>query len=92
VKLKHIITKRLVGRKMNAFVNLIFHGLLWKKTQILEPFSMESLTPSKRVHLGEINKRIFKELNKINLQTISMSFSALPKLISIDKETYINAL
>jgi hypothetical protein len=30
-----------------------------EKTQILEPFPMESLTPSKKVHLGEINKRIF---------------------------------
>jgi hypothetical protein len=47
-----------------------------EKTQILEPFPMESLTPSKRVNLGEINKRIFNELNKIDLQT-SMSFGAL---------------
>jgi hypothetical protein len=63
-----------------------------KKTQILEPFPMESLTPSKRVHLGEINKIIFVELNKIDLQTTFMSFNALLKLLSIDKETYINAL
>jgi hypothetical protein len=63
-----------------------------EKTQILEPFLMESLTPSKSVHLGEINKRIFEELNKINLQATSMSFSALLKLLSINKETYINAL
>jgi hypothetical protein len=58
-----------------------------EKTRILEPFSMEFLTPSKRVHLGEINKRIFEELKKIDLQTTSMSFSALLKLLSIDKET-----
>jgi hypothetical protein len=38
---------------------------------------MESLTPSKRVHLGEINKRMFEELNKIDLQTTSMSFNTL---------------
>jgi hypothetical protein len=55
-----------------SFVDLIFHGLLWKKTQILEPFPMESLTPSNRVHLGEINKRIFEKLNKIDLQTTSI--------------------
>jgi hypothetical protein len=63
-----------------------------EKTKILEPFPMEFLTPSKRVHLGEINKRIFEELNKIDLQTTSMSFRALLKLFYIDKETYINAL
>jgi hypothetical protein len=63
-----------------------------EKTQILEPFPMESLTPSKRVHLGEINKKKFKEFNKIDLQTTSMSFSTILKLLSIDKETYINAL
>jgi hypothetical protein len=60
--------------------------------QILEPFPMESLTPSKRVHLGEINKRIFEKLDKIDLQTTFMSFSALLKLLSTNKKTYINAL
>jgi hypothetical protein len=63
-----------------------------EKTKFFESFPMESLTPSKRVHLGEMNKRIFEELNKIDLQTTSMSFKALLKLLSIDKETYINAL
>ncbi len=63
-----------------------------EKTQILEPFPMESLTPSKRVHLGEINKTIFEEFNKINLQTTSISFNTLLKLLSINKKTYINAL
>jgi hypothetical protein len=38
-----------------------------EKTQNLEPFPMESLTPSKKVHLGEINKRFFKELNTNDL-------------------------
>jgi hypothetical protein len=38
-----------------------------EKTQILEPFPMEFLTPSKRVHLGEIIKIVFEELNKIDL-------------------------
>jgi hypothetical protein len=52
----------------------------------------ESLTPSKRVHLGEINKRIFEELYTIDLETTSRSFGTLLKLISIDKETYINVL
>jgi len=37
-----------------------------EKTQILEPFPMESLTPSKNVHLGEINKTIFEKLSKID--------------------------
>jgi hypothetical protein len=40
-----------------------------EKKQILEPFPMEFLTPSKRVHLGEVNKNKFNELNKIDLQT-----------------------
>jgi len=35
--------------------------------KIFKPFLMEFLTPSKRVHLGEINKIIFDELNKIDL-------------------------
>jgi hypothetical protein len=48
-----------------------------EKKQILEPFPMESLTPSKSVNLGEINKRIFNELNKIDLQTTFMSFGGL---------------
>jgi hypothetical protein len=30
VKLKHIVTKKLIRRKIKSFVNLIFHGLLWK--------------------------------------------------------------
>jgi hypothetical protein len=34
-------------------------------TQILESFPMEYLTPSKRVHLGEINKRILRKLIKL---------------------------
>jgi hypothetical protein len=63
-----------------------------EKTQFLEPFPKESLTISKKVHLGEINKRICKELNKIDLQTTSMSFITLLKKNSIDKNTYINAL
>jgi hypothetical protein len=36
-----------------------------EKTQILEPFLMESLTPSKRVHLGEINKEFSRNLIKL---------------------------
>jgi hypothetical protein len=63
-----------------------------EKTKILEPFPMEPLTPSKKVHLGEINKRIFEELNKIHLQTTSMSLNALLKLLSMDKKIYIHAL
>jgi hypothetical protein len=53
---------------------------------------METLTLSKRVHLGEINKRNFDEFNKIDLETTSISFNTLLKLLSINKETYINAL
>jgi len=48
-----------------------------EKTLILKPFPMESLTPSKRVNLGEISKRIFNELNKIDLKTTFISFGAL---------------
>jgi hypothetical protein len=66
--------------------------MAYGKNTNLEPFPMESLTPSKKVHLGEINKIIFKELNKIDLQTTSMSFKALLKLLSIDKKIYIHAL
>jgi hypothetical protein len=44
------------------------------------------------VHLGEINKRIFNKLNKIDLQITSMSFNALLKWFFIEKETHINAL
>jgi len=64
----------------------------YEKTKILELFPMQFLTPSKRVHLGEINKNNFKKLNNIDLQTTSISFSALLKLFSIDKKTYINTL
>ncbi len=48
------------------FVDLIFHGLLWKKTKIVESFAMEFLTSSKRVHLREINKKKVSR-NLINL-------------------------
>jgi hypothetical protein len=48
-----------------------------EKTQNFEPFPMEFLTPSKMVHLGKINKIVFEELNKIDLQTTSMSFNTL---------------
>jgi hypothetical protein len=89
---KHIITKRLVGRKIKTFVDLIFRDLLCKKHKFLKPLSLESLTPSKMVHLGEINKRIFEEFNKIDLQTTFMSFNALLNFFSTDKETFINAL
>jgi hypothetical protein len=46
-----------------------------EKPQIFESFPMECLTPSKWVHLGEINKKHFNECNKIDLQTTSLSFS-----------------
>jgi hypothetical protein len=82
VKLKHIITKLLVGRKIKSFVNSIFHGLLWKKHKLFN-HSQWNFNPF---------KRIFEDINKIDLQTTSMSFDTLLKLLSIDKETYINAL
>ncbi len=79
-------------RKKNQFnYQFNFRWLPMEKTQILEPFPMESLTPSKRVHLGEINKIIFEELNKIDLQTTSMSFSTLVKLyLQIKKHTSLH--
>jgi hypothetical protein len=38
-----------------------------EKTQNLEPFPMESSTPSKNVHLSEINKKNCEEFNTIDL-------------------------
>jgi hypothetical protein len=69
--------KKTCRKKNQAICQLNFPWLPMEKTQILGPFPMESLTPSRRVNLGEINKRIFNELNKIDLQTTSMSFGAL---------------
>jgi hypothetical protein len=62
----------------------------YKKTQILEPFIMETLIFQKN-HLLEI-KLIFDELNITNLETNSMSFNTLLVLSFINNETYINAL
>jgi hypothetical protein len=73
--------KKTCKKKNQVICRFNFPWPPMEKTQIFEPFQMESLTPSKIVHLGEINKRIFKELNKINLQTTF-----------IYKKTYINAL
>ncbi len=84
--------KKTCRKKNQAICQSNFPYPPMEKTQILESFPMESLTPSKRVHLGEINKRIFEELNKIDLQTTFMSFTTLLKLFFIDKKTYINAL
>jgi hypothetical protein len=79
-------------KKNQAICRFNFPWPPMEKTQLLEPFLIESSTPSKRVHLGEINKRIFEELNKIDLRTTFMSFSALLKFLFINKNTYINAL
>jgi hypothetical protein len=84
--------KNTCKKKNQAICQFSFPWPPMEKTQFLEPFPMESLTPSKRVHLGEINKRIFEEFNKIDLQTTFMSFSTILKLLSIDRETYINAV
>jgi hypothetical protein len=62
VKLKHIVTKRLIGRKIKPFVNLTFHGLLWK---LLETFIMKILTLIERVCLSEINFLIIMNLIKL---------------------------
>jgi len=56
-----------------------------------ETFRMKILTFSKKVCLSEINS-FFNELNKIDLQTTSMSFSTLLKFLFMNKETCINAL
>jgi hypothetical protein len=47
VKLKNIITKELENRKIKPFVILTFQ-CFYGKTQILEPFRMETLTHVKR--------------------------------------------
>ncbi len=83
--------KKTCRKKNQAICQFNFPCPLMEKTQILKSFPMEYLTPSKRVHLGEINKRIFEELNKSDLQTTIMSFNTLLKKI-IDKKTCINAL
>jgi hypothetical protein len=59
--------------------------------KILETFQMKILAFSKKVCLSEINN-FFNELNKIDLQTTSMSFSTLLEFLFINKETCINAL
>ncbi len=69
--------KKTCRKKNECICQFNFPWPPMEKTQILEPFPMEFLTPSKKVHLGEINKRIFENANKIDLQTTSMSFSAL---------------
>jgi len=51
---------------------------------------MESLTPSKRVHLGEVNQKNSRNLIKLIYK--QHNFNTLLKLLSINKETYINAL
>jgi hypothetical protein len=56
--------KKTCRKKNQAICQSNFPWLPMEKTQFLEAFPMESLTPSKRVNVGEINKRIFNELNK----------------------------
>jgi hypothetical protein len=46
-----------------------------EKTQIFEPFPMEFLTPSKKVHLGEINK-IIKHKNTTRGRKVVASFKS----------------
>jgi len=59
--------KKTYRKKNHAICQFNFPWPLMEKTQILEPFPMESLTLSKRIHLGEIIKIVFEELNKIDL-------------------------
>jgi hypothetical protein len=64
-----------------------------EETQIIEPISLENLSLSEKPHLNEINNNFFDELNKLDLQTTpTMSFTTFLESISIDKDTYINAL
>jgi len=62
--------KKTCRKKNEAIYRFHFPWLPMEKTQFLEPFPMEFLTLSKKVHLGEINKRICKELNKIDLHYV----------------------
>jgi hypothetical protein len=48
--------KKTCRKKNQAICQFNFPWPPMEKTKILEPFPMESLTPSKRVHLCEINK------------------------------------
>jgi hypothetical protein len=92
VKLHDIITKKLVERRIKLFIVSIFHAPLWKK-EILEPIPLGNLSPLKKTYLNEINNKKIDELNKMDLHTTSiMSFITFLKSISIDKDTYINAL
>jgi hypothetical protein len=64
-----------------------------EETQIIEPTSLEKLSPLEKTHLNEINNNSIDELNKMDLQTTpTMSFTTFLESISIDKDTYINAL
>ncbi len=51
--------KKICRKKNQAVCQFNFPWPPMEKIQILEPFLIEYLIPSKRVHLGEINKRIF---------------------------------
>jgi hypothetical protein len=62
-------------KKNQAICQFNFPWTPIEKLQNFEPFPMECLTPSKMVHLGEINKNKFDECNKIDLQTTFISFS-----------------
>jgi hypothetical protein len=67
--------KKTCRKRNQAICQFNFPWPPMEKPQIFETFRMEFLTPSKRVHLGEINKNNFNECNKIDLQTTSISLS-----------------
>jgi hypothetical protein len=56
--------KKTCRKKNQAICPFNFPWPPMEKSQIFKPFPMECLTPSKRVHLGEINKKQFDEYNK----------------------------
>ncbi len=87
----NVLLNKFKSMLYKSFVDLIFHDLLWKNTNSWT-ISNGIFNLFKKGSLSEINKNNFKKINKIDLQTTSISFSALLKLFSTDKKTYINTL
>jgi inhibitor of KinA sporulation pathway (predicted exonuclease) len=62
-------------------------------TQIIKPILLGNLSHLEKTRSNEINNIFFDELNKMDLQTtLTMSFTAFLESISINNDTYINAL
>jgi ABC-type oligopeptide transport system substrate-binding subunit len=64
-----------------------------EERKFLEPIPLGNLSPLKKNYLNEINDNFFDELNKMDLhKTPIMPSITFLESISIDKDTYMNAL